>query len=63
MKASELKEKSVDELQALLRTERESQFKLRMQKATGQLNQSHMMGATRKNIARIKTVMNQKAGE
>ena len=63
MKASELKEKSVDELQDLLRTERETQFKLRMQKATGQLNQTHMMGATRKNIARIKTVLNQRAGE
>ena len=63
MKASELKEKSVDELQNLLRTEREAQFKQRMQKATGQLNQSHTIGVTRKNIARIKTVLNQKAGE
>jgi len=63
MKASELKEKSVEELQGLLRTERETQFKLRMQKATGQLNQSHTVNTTRKNIARIKTVLNQKAGE
>ena len=63
MKNSELKEKSVDELQGILRSERETQFKLRMQKATGQLNQSHEIGVTRKNIARIKTVLNQKAGE
>lgn len=63
MKASELKEKSIEELQALLSSERESQFKLRMQKATGQLNQPHMVGVGRKNIARIKTVLNQKAGE
>lgn len=62
MKASELQQKSVDELQGLLAAERESQFKLRMQKATGQLNQSHKIGAVRKNIARIKTVLNQKAG-
>jgi large subunit ribosomal protein L29 len=62
MKASELKEKSVDELNALLKTELESQFRLRMQKATGQLGQSHKFGETRKNIARIKTVLNQKAG-
>ena len=62
MKASELKEKTVDELQGLLQAELESQFKLRMQKATGQLGQSHKIGANRKNIARIKTVMNQKAG-
>ena len=63
MKASELKEKSVEELQGLLRGERETQFKLRMQKATGQLNQSHLIGNARKNIARIKTALNQKAGE
>lgn len=62
MNASELKEKSVEELQGLLGSELESQFKLRMQKATGQLGQSHLIGATRKNIARIKTVLNQKAG-
>ena len=62
MKASELQEKSAEELQGLLNTELESQFKLRMQKATGQLGQSHLIGATRKNIARIKTVLNQKAG-
>jgi ribosomal protein L29 len=62
MKASELKEKSVDELNALLKTELEGQFRLRMQKATGQLGQSHKFGETRKNIARIKTVLNQKAG-
>jgi large subunit ribosomal protein L29 len=63
MNASELQQKSVDELQALLNTELEAQFRLRMQKATGQLNQSHKIGATRKNIARIKTVLNQKAGK
>jgi large subunit ribosomal protein L29 len=62
MKAAELQEKSVDELKALLNTELETQFKLRMQKATGQLNQAHKIGEARKNIARIKTVMNQKAG-
>lgn len=62
MKASELLDKSVEELQNLLGAELENQFKLRMQKATGQLGQSHKIGATRKNIARIKTVLNQKAG-
>ncbi|MCK9504816.1 MAG: 50S ribosomal protein L29 [Porticoccaceae bacterium] len=62
MKASELQQKSVDELQGLLGAELENQFKLRMQKATGQLGQSHKIGETRKNIARIKTVLNQKAG-
>ena len=63
MKASELSEKSVEELQAALGGELKHQFKLRMQLSTGQLNESHLVKATRKNIARIKTAMNQKAGE
>ena len=63
MKASELREKSVDELNAELGVQLERQFKLRMQLSTGQLNESHLVKATRKNIARIKTAMNQKAGE
>jgi len=62
MKASELQQKSVEELNSLLKAELEAQFKLRMQKATGQLGQSHKIGVARKNIARIKTVLNQKAG-
>jgi large subunit ribosomal protein L29 len=63
MKASELREKSVDELQAALNEELKQQFKLRMQLATGQLNESHLVKATRKNIARIKTAINEKAGD
>ena len=63
MKASELREKSVEELQAALGDELQQQFKLRMQLSTGQLNESHLVKATRRNIARIKTAMAQKAGE
>ena len=63
MKSNELREKSVDELKAVLGDELKSQFKLRMQHATGQLNESHKVKETRRNIARIKTVINQKAGE
>lgn len=62
MKGSELREKSVEELQGLLLSELEAQFKVRMQKATGQVGQTHLLGETRKNIARIKTALNQKAG-
>jgi large subunit ribosomal protein L29 len=62
MKASELREKSVEELQAALGDELKQQFKLRMQLSTGQLNESHLVKATRRNIARIKTAMAQKAG-
>ena len=63
MKSNELREKSVDELKAALGDELKSQFKLRMQHATGQLNESHKVKETRRNIARLKTVINQKAGE
>ncbi|MGB2450261.1 MAG: 50S ribosomal protein L29 [Porticoccaceae bacterium] len=63
MKANELREKSVDELKAALGDELKSQFKLRMQHATGQLNESHKVKQARRNIARLKTVINQKAGE
>ena len=63
MKVNELREKSVDELKAALGDELKSQFKLRMQHATGQLNESHKVKQARRNIARLKTVINQKAGE
>ena len=63
MKASELKEKSVAELQSQLEELLSDQFKLRMQKATGQLGQSHLISQTRRDIARVKTVLAQKAGE
>lgn len=62
MKANELREKSVEELNQELTKLREQQFKLRMQAATGQLGQSHMVKETRVNIARVKTVLNEKAG-
>jgi large subunit ribosomal protein L29 len=62
MNTTELKAKSVEELKAQLLTLLEEQFKLRMQKATGQLNQSHLLKATRRDIARVNTVLNEKAG-
>jgi len=63
MKAIELKDKSVAELQTQLEELLSDQFKLRMQKSTGQLSQSHLIKETRRNIARVKTVLAQKAGE
>jgi large subunit ribosomal protein L29 len=63
MKTNELREKSVEELNAALGDELKQQFKLRMQHSTGQLNESHLVKDVRRNIARIKTVLNQKAGE
>ncbi|QQD25398.1 50S ribosomal protein L29 [Venatoribacter cucullus] len=63
MKASELKNKSVAELQSQLEELLGDQFKLRMQKATGQLGQNHLISQARRDIARVKTVLAQKAGE
>ena len=63
MKANELRDKSVEELQAALGDELKQQFKLRMQLSTGQLNESHLVKSARRNIARIKTALTQKAGE
>ena len=61
MKANELRDKSVDELNQQLLSLREVQFKLRMAKATGQLGQSHLLQQTKRDIARVKTVLQQKA--
>ncbi len=47
------------ELLGLLR----DQFNLRMQKATGQLGQSHLLSQVKRDIARVKTVLNQQAGK
>lgn len=63
MKASELRDKSETELQAELMRLLKEQFNLRMQKATGQLGQSHLLGETRRDIARVRTVIRQKAGD
>jgi len=60
MKATELRDKSVDELQQSLLSLLKDQFNLRMQKATGQLSQTHLIGQVRRDIARVKTVLNQK---
>ncbi len=63
MKVQELRGKSVDELNAEVQKALAAQFKLRVQKATGQLTQTHLLKQSRRDIARIKTVLAQKAGE
>jgi large subunit ribosomal protein L29 len=63
MKSNELRDKTSEDLEAALIEELKQQFNLRMQLSTGQLNESHKVKQTRRNIARIKTVLNQKAGE
>lgn len=63
MKGSELREQSAEQLGEQLLALREEQFKLRMQKATGQLGQTHLLQANQRDIARVKTVLHEKAGE
>lgn len=57
MKAADLREKSVKDLQDELIALRKEQFNLRMQQATGQLTQSSQLGTVRRNIARVKTII------
>ncbi|MDC8832059.1 50S ribosomal protein L29 [Alteromonas gilva] len=61
MKAAELKEKSVEELNAELLNLLREQFNLRMQHSTGQLEKSDQLKKVRRNIARVKTILTQKA--
>ena len=63
MKANELREKSVEQLNEQLLGLLRDQFNLRMQKATGQLGQSHLLSLVKRDIARVKTVLNQQAGK
>jgi large subunit ribosomal protein L29 len=60
---SELREKSVAELNEVLVELLRDQFNHRMQKATGQLAQTHLVSAVRKDIARVKTLINEKKGQ
>lgn len=42
---------------------RKEQFKLRLQKSNGSLEKNHIVGLVRKTIARIKTLLTEKAGK
>jgi large subunit ribosomal protein L29 len=61
MKASELRQKSADELKLELDGLLREQFNLRMQKGTGQLSRPDQVNKVRRDIARIKTILNEKA--
>jgi len=62
VQVSELRTKTVAELQEVLVSLLRDQFNYRMQKSTGQLGQSHVMSQVRKDIARVKTLLTEKAG-
>ena len=65
MKASDLKELTVEELQTKLTELKEELFNLRFQLAVNQLDNSNRIGAVKKDIARVSTVIRQReiAGE
>ncbi len=64
MKATELRTKSRQELTQTLEELHKEQFNLRMQRGTGQLAKPHRMNEVRKDIARVKTLINEmKSGD
>ena len=62
MKASELRNKSDADLKKELNSLLKAQFSLRMQIATQQLTNNSELGKVRRDIARVRTVMTEKAG-
>ncbi|WP_269900999.1 50S ribosomal protein L29 [Paenalcaligenes faecalis] len=63
MKASELRSKETAELQTELESLLKAQFSLRMQKATQQLSNTSQLPKVRRDIARVRTLMAEKAGK
>jgi len=62
MKARELRQLSLGELEIKEREFLQEEFKLRFQHATGQLSKSSRLKQLRKDIARVKTIMKEKEG-
>ena len=63
MKASELRTKDVAELKTELESLLKAQFGLRMQRATQQLSNTSQLGKVRRDIARVRTLLTEKAGK
>ena len=63
MEASELRGKSADELQKELESLLRAQFGLRMQLATQQLSNTSQLKKVRRDIARVRTVIKEKAAK
>ena len=63
MKAADVRQKTDDELAEQLIDLRKEAFNLRFQRASGQLENTGRVREVRRDIARIKTVMNQRASD
>ena len=61
MKANDLRDKTPDQLRDQLASLKKEAFNLRFQKATGQLENTSRMQVVRRDAARVKTVLTQKA--
>ena len=62
MKASEYRDLSIEELVTKERELSEALFNLKFQHATGQLDNTAQLARTRKDIARVKTILVEKSG-
>lgn len=60
MKATELRQKTVEELVALSKEQRKSLFDLRFKHYTGQLDKTAELRAIRRNVARIETIIRER---
>ena len=60
MKVEDLRAKSGDELRSELEALKKEQFNLRFQKASGQLEKTARIREVRRDVARIKTILNEK---
>ena len=60
MKAQELRDKTLEELQDALIALYKDQFNYRMQNSSGHLGQVHLISSIRKDIARVKTIITEK---
>lgn len=63
MKLQDIREKSVDELKALVVELKKELFNLRLQKSTNKLENPASIASTKRTIARVKTVMKEKEVE
>ena len=62
MNIEELRNLSVEKLQDKLLSLRKEQLTLRMKKANGTLDKTHQISMVRKLVARVKTILTEKAG-
>lgn len=63
MNASELRDKTPDQLRDDLAALKKEAFNLRFQQATGQIENTARMKLVRRDVARVRTILNEKAAD